>query len=103
MSLDNILIIISSILAPILAVLVTYIIKKRGKKWKRVKSTRIPLWLIHSLYNKVFPSKTRLADGSHIFRGTYFEYKINFKSRIAEPESQIKHIIVYRKIRDDKI
>ena len=54
-------------------------------------------------YNKIFPDKTRLADGYHLFRGTYFEYKVNFKRRVAEPEAQIKYIIIHRKVRDDKI
>ncbi len=103
MRLDTILLIVSTIVAPIIAVFVTYYFTKERNKWKRVKSTHIPIWVIHFLYNEVFPDKIQLADGSRVYRGTYYQYKVVFKRRVAEPDAQIKDIIIYRKVRDDKI
>ncbi len=102
MELDTILLVISTIVAPILAWFITYSVTKVKNKWKRVKYNHIPLWVIHFLYNEVFPDKICLADGSRVVRGTYYQYKILFKRRIAEPDAQTKDIVVYRKVRDDK-
>ncbi len=102
MRLETILLIVSTIVAPVIAVFVTYFVTKEKNKWKRVKSSHIPLWVIHFLYNEVFPDRICLADGSRVFLGTYFQYKVVFKRRIAEPDAQIKDLVIYRKVRDDK-
>lgn len=93
--------------ASIVAVVVAMLLKRvfvPKNKWKKMRRHNTPIWLMHALYKGVWSKgrKHLYADGVRIIRGSYFEYKVNFRRRVEEPNAIIGDIVVCRRVRPEK-
>lgn len=99
-SLDAILTVLATILAPPLAALLMLHLKRRKDKtrWRSLRTKDFPIWLVHKTYRRRYPSKSTIGEREFTLRGSYYEYKVVFRGpTVPEPSAKVRHMKVSRR------